>query len=166
MTGQLSRIAETMHTHQESLMQQWADQQYALARSARSSRVEIESEGRQFLTRMIAAARNDTPVDLNAPAWEPVRELLNELSETRAKRGLSAQETAAFVFGLKKPLFAALRQDSGGDAQKLADDVLASSDMLDTLGLFTFEAFQKSREAIISRQQQELMELSTPVVRL
>ena len=38
--------------------------------------------------------------------------------------------------------------------------------MLDKLGLYTIEVFQQSREAIIGRQQEELLELSTPVVRL
>ena len=38
--------------------------------------------------------------------------------------------------------------------------------LLDKLGLYTTEAFQKTREEIISRQQQEVLELSTPVVQL
>jgi rsbT co-antagonist protein RsbR len=38
--------------------------------------------------------------------------------------------------------------------------------LIDTLGLFTFETFQQSRELIIKRQQTEMLELSTPVVKL
>ena len=38
--------------------------------------------------------------------------------------------------------------------------------LLDALGLFTLEVFQKSREEVIVRQQREISELSTPVVKL
>jgi rsbT co-antagonist protein RsbR len=38
--------------------------------------------------------------------------------------------------------------------------------LLDKLGLYTTEVFQKSREEVIQRQQDELLELSTPVVTL
>ena len=75
-------------------------------------------------------------------------------------------ETATFVFSLKEPLFALLRQKIGKDPDRLAHEIWLATLLLDKLGLYTVEAFQKSREEIIARQQQELLELSTPVVRL
>ena len=91
---------------------------------------------------------------------------MTDLSASRAKGGYTPSETAAFVFSLKKPLFAALLQELGTDGEALGDTLWQATELLDNLGLLTTETFQKTREEIISRQQQELLELSTPVVRL
>jgi rsbT co-antagonist protein RsbR len=85
-----------------------------------------------------------------------VRDFLTTLSARRAKGGASPSETATFVFSLKEPLFDAIL--------RLA--MWQVSILIDKLGLLTMETFQITREEIISRQQQELLELSTPVVRL
>ena len=79
--------------------------------------------------------------------------------------GLLASETATFVFSFKQPLFARLRLEYN-DQEALADDMWTATELLDKLGLFTIEAFQKTREEVIMRQQQEMLELSTPVVQL
>jgi rsbT co-antagonist protein RsbR len=70
------------------------------------------------------------------------------------------------VFSLKEPLFNVLRREFSGNADHLAEATLAASLLLDRLGLYTFEAYQRTREEIIGRQRQELLELSTPVVEL
>ena len=70
-----------------------------------------------------------------------------------------------FVFSLKQPLFERLRKELR-DADSLGEVMWDATLLIDKLGLFTTEAFQKSREQVISRQQRELMELSTPVVEL
>jgi rsbT co-antagonist protein RsbR len=75
-------------------------------------------------------------------------------------------EIATFVFSLKEPLFALLRQKIGAEPDRLAREIWTATVLLDKLGLYTVDAFQKSREDIIARQQEELLELSTPVVRL
>jgi len=80
--------------------------------------------------------------------------------------GYTPSETAAFVFSLKKPLFAAVLQELATDGEALGDTLWQTTELLDKLGLLTTETFQRTREDIISRQQQELLELSTPVVRL
>jgi rsbT co-antagonist protein RsbR len=74
-------------------------------------------------------------------------------------------ETATFVFSLKKPLFTRLRSEVS-EAQALADELWSTSTLLDRFGLYTTEVYQKTREEVIARQQQELLELSTPVVSL
>jgi rsbT co-antagonist protein RsbR len=91
---------------------------------------------------------------------------LARVSRTRAAQGFSSSETATFVFSLKQPLFIRLRNELGADAQGFADEVWATTDLLDKLGLFTTETYVRSREEIIQRQQREMMELSTPVVQL
>jgi rsbT co-antagonist protein RsbR len=98
-------------------------------------------------------------------AWAPLNEFLTELSRARAVLGFSSSETATFIFSLKQPLFQALRK-SHTDPAKLADDIWATTQVLDRLGLQTTESFITTREQMINRQQQEMMELSTPVVQL
>jgi rsbT co-antagonist protein RsbR len=92
--------------------------------------------------------------------------MLADLSRSRGQNGFSPSETATFIFSLKKPLFQRLRAEVGRDAGALAQETWKSTELLDRLGLFTMEVFQKSREEVIARQQQEMLELSTPAVKL
>ena len=98
--------------------------------------------------------------------WQPVREVLEDLSRDRAVQGFSSSETAVFVFSLKEPLFALLREEFPGDADRLGSETWATSRLIDQLGLYTIECYARVREEVITRQQQELLELSTPVVEL
>ncbi|MEP6790563.1 MAG: STAS domain-containing protein, partial [Ramlibacter sp.] len=80
--------------------------------------------------------------------------------------GFSSSETATFVFSLKQPLFSALRIAYAEDPKALIESLWHVSTMLDMLGLVTIEAYQLGREQVIDRQHQELLDLSTPVIRL
>ncbi|HEY4677627.1 MAG TPA: STAS domain-containing protein, partial [Candidatus Angelobacter sp.] len=82
------------------------------------------------------------------------------------KQGFSTSETATFVLSLKQPIFNAVRRENGSDPAALFDDIWKSTQLVDKLALITADAFQESREKFIARQQEELMELSTPVVKL
>ena len=113
-----------------------------------------------------AAAGAGGETDTDGPGWDAVREFLAGLSRSRARQGFSPTETAAFVFSLKQALFAHLAREAGGDADVLFAEVWQATTLLDQLGLYTTTVFQKSREEVIARQQEELMELSTPVVKL
>jgi rsbT co-antagonist protein RsbR len=121
----------------------------------------LKSQSAEFLSLLAGAM---TGGDRSA-AWAPLNEFLTELSRARAVVGFSSSETATFIFSLKQPLFQALRK-SHTDPAKLADDIWATTQVLDRLGLQTTESFITTREQMINRQQQEMMELSTPVVQL
>ena len=95
-----------------------------------------------------------------------MRELLEDMSRDRAIQGYSPSETAILVFSLKEPLFELLRQEIASDAGLLAKETWAASSLIDRLGLYTIECYARIREEVITRQQQELLELSTPVVEL
>jgi rsbT co-antagonist protein RsbR len=110
--------------------------------------------------------QNGNMTDIRSPEWAEMREILATISRSRARQGFSSSETATFVFSLKQPIFERLRQELEKEPLALADETWTINALLDKLGLFTTEVYQKSREEVISRQQQELLELSTPVVRL
>jgi rsbT co-antagonist protein RsbR len=104
--------------------------------------------------------------NFNAPAWNEVREMLSEISRTRAQQGFTPSETATFIFSVKRPLFTRLQQELKGQADALAAEIWSATELLDAMGLYTSEVFQKSKEEVIRRQQEEMLELSTPVVKL
>jgi rsbT co-antagonist protein RsbR len=119
----------------------------------------------QFLS-MTRKALEQGGSNFQGPAWSGVREMLDDISRSRAQQGFSASETASFVFSAKQPIFTEISAYCKGDANALAAETWAATELLDAMGLYTTEVYQKSREGVIKRQQEELLELSTPVVKL
>ncbi|MCL4298498.1 MAG: STAS domain-containing protein [Anaerolineae bacterium] len=163
-----SRLSEIVKKHEAELLARWLENQLAASTLRRDliKEAELREQSRQFLSNFAEAVQNGSMSDINAPAWVGVRDLLTTISNSRARQGFSPIETATFIFSLKQPLFAHLRQELADEPQALVEETWTVSTLLDKLGLFTTQVYQKSREEIIVRQQQELLELSTPVVRL
>ena len=163
-----SRIPDVIEKHESSILADWLARQLQAvpSRTGRIEESELREQSRSFLSIVRAAAQKGELDDISAPAWGAAREMLASMSASRARQGFTPSETATFVFSLKQPLFTALRQEVGRDADALADDVWAATLLLDQLGLHAMELYQRSREDIISQQQQEMLELSTPVVEL
>jgi rsbT co-antagonist protein RsbR len=153
--------------NEQELLAEWVQSQLAGAtlRSDLMSERELREQSREFIALLHQAVKSGSYTP-NAEAWSAVREFLANLSRSRAHHGYSPSETAQFVLSLKQPLFARLRRELEKDAGALADALWATTVELDRLALYTTEMFQKGREQVISRQQQELLELSTPVVEL
>jgi rsbT co-antagonist protein RsbR len=126
---------------------------------------ELLEQCNSFLKHLRHGAESGTN-DLEASSWEPMRDLLADISRSRAQQGFTPTETATFVLSFKKPFFTRLRNQFGNDAGALANEMWAATELLDSLGLFTIETYLKSREEVIRRQQEEMLELSTPVVKL
>ena len=132
----------------------------------RISAAELEQQSAEFIKLLTAASEHARAGDVTGPEFKPIRDFLDGVSRSRVAQGFSSDETAMFIFSLKKPFFAALRTDAGKDVDALADQVWRATELLDALGLHTVKAYQKSREDVINRQQREMLELSTPVVKL
>jgi rsbT co-antagonist protein RsbR len=127
---------------------------------------ELREQSREFLSLFRAAAATGSVNAGTGGEWSPVRDFLTGVSRSRALQGFSPTETATFVLSLKQPIFGRLRKQLDSAPSDLADALWLCTNLVDRLALFTTEAFLKSREEVIMRQQQELMELSTPVVEL
>jgi len=120
----------------------------------------------QFLAPFTQALQSGSIQTINGHEWDETRKLLAEFSRLRARQGFTPTQTALFVFSLKQPIFSLVRREFSEQPNLLADVTWVSNTTLDKLGLYTVEIYQESRDQIISRQQQELLELSTPVVKL
>jgi rsbT co-antagonist protein RsbR len=161
-----SRVVQILDKHERDLLAAWVDSQLKASSTRRDliPEAELREQSREFLRRLRDAAANGGIDDVDTATWEPVRDHLRALTTERARHGFTPSETAMFVFSLKEPLFARLRQEIGMDAVTLADETWAANLLLDRLGLFTTEVHQQGREDVINRQNQEMLELSTPVV--
>jgi rsbT co-antagonist protein RsbR len=167
MSGTKTKLAEVLAKREGEITSQWLELQSKNGRAVSSAeQQDTARKSRQFMDSLKQASRSGDMDDISGTGWDAVRDLLSEISANRAKSGYSPGETASFIFSLKQPLFAVLEQEVGKDPQALAETVWQATQLLDKLGLFTMETFQRTREDVISRQQQELLELSTPVVRL
>lgn len=153
---------------QESLLEGWlaALANSGIRRNELSASGEVRRLSAELLRIFAQAAESDGLEDPNSSGWHEAHELLAQLSRSRAVQGASATETATFVLSLKKPLFEKLGELLATDAKALAREVWLTTALLDRLALYTTEAFQRAREEVITRQQQDLLELSTPVVKL
>jgi len=126
----------------------------------------LGEQAAEFLDALEQALRQANTDDLHSVIWTRVRELLADISRLETKRGLNASEVATFVFSLKSPLFQALHRQTGKDSEIFAKEIWNATIILDRLGLYTTEVALKTREEVIARQQTEMLELSTPVVKL
>jgi len=159
-----TRLPELIRKYQDSLLAEWiAEQRAALSRKL-IKESELEEQCSAFLRAVGQGASSGDLTTLDGAAWKDMKELLTTVSRTRGQAGYSPSETAMFVLSFKKPLFTRLGKEL--PAAEVAAEQWTATVLLDQLGLFTTEMYQRSREEIIARQQQDMLELSTPVVKL
>lgn len=163
-----SHLPEILVKYESDLLADWVKHQLAAVtfRGDLIKDAEIREQSRRFINLVRGALQHDNQTDINTSNWIEVREFLSDVSQSRARQGFSPAETATFVFSIKQPLFLRLRQELADRPEVLANEMWTTTILLDKLGLLTTEMYQKSREEVIARQQQELLELSTPVVEL
>jgi rsbT co-antagonist protein RsbR len=166
--GSKGNLVSALQNRRKEILGNWLQQleQASASTKGRLSTKDLGKQAGEFLNVLAASAQAHGADDIGAEGWQPVRAFLEDLSRQRVLAGFSSDETATFIFSLKRPIFDALRQECGDDADKLANETWVASDLLDKLGLHTIKTFQISREQVIGRQQTELLELSTPVVKL
>jgi rsbT co-antagonist protein RsbR len=148
-----------------SILKDWFEELRASGNpDARLDETEWQNQAGEFLR--VMSESSDSLDDIQSTGAAPVRDFLEDLSRKRATQGFSAEQTATFVFSLKKPIFTRLRKEFAADTNRLAEETWAANELVDRLGMFTVRTFQKSREDIIRRQEADMLELSTPVVKL
>ncbi|HKH82997.1 MAG TPA: STAS domain-containing protein [Gemmatimonadales bacterium] len=163
-----SRVPALLRDHEEELLGNWTrEQARTLAtQQGRLSETELRGQAKEFLGLLRRASQDGNLEDVRGSGWQEVMDALASLSRSRARQGFTPAQTASFIFSLKRPLFELLGKELGKDSVALAEETWTVTQLLDQLGLHTADVFLKSREETISRQQAEMLELSTPVVKL
>lgn len=159
-----SQVAEIVRASQAPILEGWLSMLESTMGDTRVADGELKQQATDLL--QLLADGLAFGHDIRTDEWANTRGFLEEISKARAIQGYSWTETALFVFSLKKPLFAEIRRTLSADPVALADATWEATELVDALGMHTIQTFQRSREAVISRQQEELLELSTPVVKL
>ena len=164
--AEATAVGQLVKKNEQQILEQWLAQQQSATtlRADLLKERELREQSREFLQHFTAAVQEQSQ-NTDAPSWKPVKELLASVSRSRATQGFTPAATAMFVFSLKQPIFDMLRRELR-DGDKLANEIWAITMLLDRLGLYTTEVYQQSKESVIARQQEELLELSTPVVQL
>lgn len=161
-----TRLTEVITNYEAAILEDWIKEMSGATRRAELIKdEEVRKQSTQFL-QLLRQATESGNLDLESAAWKPLRDLLGDISRSRAQQGFTPSETATFVFSIKKPLFSVLRERIGTDANALASELWTTTELIDSLGLYTTEVYLKTRADVIRRQQEEMLELSTPVVKL
>jgi rsbT co-antagonist protein RsbR len=162
-----SKIPDIVKRHEQELLVAWMEEQKAnLRQKSMIKEAQLRTECTNFLRLLQSASSSQNIENIEGSEWNEIREMLSEVSRGRSLQGFSPSETATFVFSFKKPFFERLQKEFAQDAATLANETWRASELIDKLGLYTTEVYQQSREEVISQQQQEMLELSTPVVKL
>jgi len=163
-----SRLPAIVEQHQKEILADWLSNQTSsgASRSGRIQESQLRDESQRFFGLLTQAIQQGTEFDARSPQWAEIREFLTEISRSRATQGFTPSQVATFVFSLKQALFKRTTESLKSDAAALASTLWETTTLLDALGLYTTELSQQARESVIARQQEELIELSTPVVQL
>lgn len=163
-----SSLPELVKRYESEILKNWIKEQLAAVtlRTDLMSEADLRDQSTQFLKTFRSALAAGELTEIDGPAWEEARVQLEGISGSRARQGFSPSETAAFVFSLKQPLFTLMQKEYDNNPKVLAAELWTAIVLLDKLALFTTESFIKGREEVILRQQAEMLELSTPVVKI
>jgi rsbT co-antagonist protein RsbR len=162
----INALRDVLQNHESEIREAWINRLKNGVKSDAGSQDQLRRHCHDFLHALVIAVGNEAALNTDARHWDEIRSVITEISSTRARQGSTPSDTATFIFSLKEVLFHQLTTQFEGHAATIASATIHVSALLDKLGLFTIEVFQKSRDQIIARQQQELLELSTPVVKL
>jgi rsbT co-antagonist protein RsbR len=163
----LTPLAPILEKSSKALLDRWIELQLLdTNRSDSVSDASLKTNSAEFLKVFLRSAEKGNFNDMDAPEWEPVKRMLAELSANRAAQGSTPAETATFVFSLKQAVFEIINSAMGSNSGEAGTYILSTSMLLDKLCLYTVEVHQKSREAIIRRQQKDILEMSTPVIKM
>jgi rsbT co-antagonist protein RsbR len=157
---------QALQDYRSALLDEWNASLETSGATRNIKDEDVKQQTREFLNLLTAALQQGGSQNTDHENWAETRVFLEKLSHSRALAGQDSQQTANFIFALKGPLFSLLQREYAEQPTQLAEQLLKTSELLDALGMHTIRTFQKSRESVIKRQQEELLELSTPVVKL
>jgi rsbT co-antagonist protein RsbR len=167
MVSQHAAVGSLLDADRSAIVAAWIAQSGAGSGASRGTQDRMAAEAHKVLAALDQGIRaGGDPERFDADAWASLRDVLADLSASSAAQGAAAGDTSRFVLAIKRPLFDEFRRKFAGDPQALMEGVWWASALGDNMAQWTVTTYQKAREGVIARQQQELLELSTPVIKL
>jgi rsbT co-antagonist protein RsbR len=163
-----STLPQILARGESELLKSWIAEQAAdktLQKGGSKGGV-LKEQSRELLNALSGALQQGSGDDIQSSAWSRTLEILTDISTHLSARGLTPTEVATFVFSLKRPMFHVIQNETAKTPELFAREIWTANQILDRLGLYTTEVAMKNRDAVIARQQTEMLELSTPVVKL
>lgn len=163
-----TKFVAIIKQHEEEILKDWVKEQLKATtmRKDLMSEGELRNQSQEFLQLFNKAIQKGNLTDIATAEWADICDFLGSISRSRAQQGFSPSETATFVLSLKQPLFVLLSKALSGDVAALVDEIWTLTVVLDLLGIYSAEMFIRGRQEVIQQQQKEMLELSTPVIKV
>lgn len=162
------RVVDVLNNRSDELLDGWIKARLDSGefRDELISKKELQSQSRQIVEMLAKAIHDSSGREFSDVAFDELRLLLNEISRERAVKGYAAIENATYVLSLRDAVLPLLIQDMEGNTELLLSEMTYFTRLLDKMGLVMVENFINSREQIIHQQRADMMELSTPVIKV
>lgn len=161
-------IVKLLQKKKKQVLESWINNQLAdpNLREDLMSNEEMREQSNEFLEVLMKVLNEKNLSQLESSEFDPVYEILEGISISRARQGFSPKETGVYIFSLKDAFLNVLSNELKDDPALLLSSLLKVNKLMDNLGVVTFETFIKGREEVILRQTSEITEISTPVIRV
>jgi rsbT co-antagonist protein RsbR len=127
---------------------------------------ELRRQSQQVVDMLARSIKDSDNGEFESPAFDEMRVFLNEISHARAVKGYTPLENATYILSLRNTLLPLLAEELEGGADALVREMQYFTTLLDKMGLVMVENYIRSREEIIRQQRADMMELSTPVIKV
>ncbi|RDV15813.1 STAS domain-containing protein [Pontibacter diazotrophicus] len=164
----MNKTAQIIQKKKKTILENWMSNQLSdqALRDDLISNEDLHKQSEELLNGLARAMATGNVDNIYAAEYEPVTEIISDISVTRARQGFSPRETGLYVLSLKQAIADTLEQELAGQHEQLYKEVTLVSRLLDSLSVITFETFIKGREEVILRQSDEISEISTPVIKV
>ena len=161
----MSAFQEIVRSNETAILSEWLSE---MATSTRRKDLmgdaDLKGQATELLRLFTDASQSSS--DTQSEAFDSTKSFLKEIAKNRMERGFTPAETSMFVLSMKKPVFDSLRNSLRSNPETLMSEIWLAGDLIDKLAMITVDTAVGFREQTIARQQEEMLELSTPVVKL
>lgn len=164
----MNNTAQLLQQNKKKILENWMQNQLAdeALRDDLISNEELRRQSDELLTGLATATATGNVENTYAPEYETVTEILSDISITRARQGFTPRETGMYVLSLKQAINQVLEEKLAEQPEQLYKELSIINTLLDNLSMITFDTYIKGREEVILRQNDEINEISTPVIRV
>lgn len=162
------RVVELLSTRRDEILNLWIKERLESGdfRDELISKNELRQQSRQIVGMLTHAIQESDSEDFDNSAFDELRAFLNQISHTRAVKGYTPTENATYILSLRNAVIPLLAEETGGDTAALVREINHFTRLLDRMGLVMVENFLRSREETIRQQRADMLELSTPVIKV